>query len=173
MNKQISEEATQHILSGNKIAAIAAIRKELNCSLSEAKSIVDEFNSDLGSIQSGETSQEKDKIIVCYHISFLERIMMLFRNSPVRLIIKCLKKAQISSLSLNAQLLETHYMAGGNLTDLVDGMVLAGNSGIQIDLDNAAARQLAGKQKSISLVDQVISMASKGVTNADDEPINF
>ncbi|WP_055079180.1 flotillin-like protein FloA [Lagierella massiliensis] len=70
--------------------------------------------------------------------------MRLRRVSPSR-IINPLIKATKAGLNLNANQLEAHYLAGGNVNTLVDALIAAQRAEIPLDFDRGAAIDLAGR----------------------------
>ena len=70
--------------------------------------------------------------------------MRLRRVAPSR-IINPLIKATKAGLSLNANQLEAHYLAGGNVNTLVDALIAAQRAEIPLDFDRGAAIDLAGR----------------------------
>lgn len=70
--------------------------------------------------------------------------MRLRRVSPSR-IINPLIKATKAGLDLNANQLEAHYLAGGNVNTLVDALIAAQRAEIPLDFDRGAAIDLAGR----------------------------
>jgi len=169
----IPEEIAELILSGRKIAAIDALRKELGCSLTKAKSIIDEFDDELGASVSETSIADTSIGAKSYRFSILERIFMMMRGSPVHQISRCLKAAKKYSLEVSAQDLELQHIAGGDLDQFIEGMIFAKSNGMKLDFSAAAARQLAGVEAGFSLLEQLESMFAKGITDANDEPIDF
>lgn len=70
--------------------------------------------------------------------------MRLRRVSPSK-IINPLIKATKAGLNLNANQLEAHYLAGGNVNTLVDALIAAQRAEIPLDFDRGAAIDLAGR----------------------------
>ncbi len=70
--------------------------------------------------------------------------MRLRRVAPSR-IINPLIKATKAGLCLNANQLEAHYLAGGNVNTLVDALIAAQRAEIPLDFDRGAAIDLAGR----------------------------
>lgn len=70
--------------------------------------------------------------------------MRLRRVVPARIIIPLIK-ANKAGLALNANQLEAHYLAGGNVDGVVDSLIAAERAGIDLPFEKAAAIDLAGR----------------------------
>lgn len=70
--------------------------------------------------------------------------MRLRRVNPA-LIVKPLIKATKAGLVLDANTLEAHYLAGGNVNAVVDALIAAQRANIELQFDRAAAIDLAGR----------------------------
>lgn len=77
-------------------------------------------------------------------ISLLQLLLMRFRKTPPALIVRALIEARKGGVSVDAILLETHYLAGGNVANLVHGLVAAKAAGLSLSYKKAAAAELAG-----------------------------
>ncbi len=84
-------------------------------------------------------------------VSILSLIGMGFRQVNSRLIVQAKIMASQAGLDTNrrsgisTQRLEAHYLAGGNVTNVILAIIAAQRAGIQLDFDQAAAIDLAGR----------------------------
>lgn len=78
-------------------------------------------------------------------ISPLELVFMRIRKSPVRDIVFALITSTKAGLSLTSIDLESHALAGGNVTEVVKTMIKAKNQQISLSFKEATAIDLAGK----------------------------
>jgi uncharacterized protein YqfA (UPF0365 family) len=70
--------------------------------------------------------------------------MRLRRVAPAR-IVHPLVKATKAGLSLNTNMLESHYLAGGNVDRVVNALIAAQRANIDLAFERAAAIDLAGR----------------------------
>lgn len=70
--------------------------------------------------------------------------MRLRRVAPVR-IVNPLIKAVKAGLDLNTNMLESHYLAGGNVDRVVNALIAAQRANIDLGFERAAAIDLAGR----------------------------
>ena len=79
-------------------------------------------------------------------INLLDMVFMRFRKVPATLIARTLilgVKAGVKDL--NSGLLETHYLAGGNLTKVMKALIVADKANIPMTFKQATAIDLAGR----------------------------
>lgn len=79
------------------------------------------------------------------HISLLQLILMRWRKVPPSTIVSAMIEGTKAGLSLNANQLEAHYLAGGNVPNVIHALVSAQKAGIQLDFKMATAIDLAGR----------------------------
>lgn len=80
------------------------------------------------------------------HVALLSIIGMTLRKIPPRLIVGAminLRKAGLRSITSND--LETHYLAGGRIHDVVKAVIAADKANIKLDWRRATAIDLAGR----------------------------
>lgn len=77
-------------------------------------------------------------------IAFPELIGMRFRKVDARLVVITRIRAMKAGLDLSTTQLETHYLAGGNISSVVDALILAQHHDIDLPWDVAGAIDLAG-----------------------------
>lgn len=78
-------------------------------------------------------------------ISLLQLILMRWRKVPPSTIVSAMIEGTKAGLALNANQLEAHYLAGGNVPNVVHALVSAQKAGIQLDFKMATAIDLAGR----------------------------
>jgi uncharacterized protein YqfA (UPF0365 family) len=84
-------------------------------------------------------------------VSMLALIGMGFRQVNSRLIVQAKIMASQAGLDINRRTgistsrLEAHYLAGGNVTNVILAIIAAQRAGIPLDFDRAAAIDLAGR----------------------------
>jgi len=78
-------------------------------------------------------------------VSIGSLIGMRFRRVPPALIVNNLITARKAGLSLTADQLQSHFMAGGNVENVVRAMIAAQRAQIPLDWQRAAAIDLAGR----------------------------
>lgn len=80
------------------------------------------------------------------HVSFVNIIGMTLRKIPPRLIVGAminLRKAGLRTITSND--LETHYLAGGRIHEVVKAMIASDKANIKLDWRQATAIDLAGR----------------------------
>ena len=84
-------------------------------------------------------------------VSMLSLIAMGFRQVNSRVIVQAKIMAAQAGLDINRKYgistnrLEAHYLAGGNVTNVILAIIAAHRAGIPLDFDRAAAIDLAGR----------------------------
>ncbi|WP_425391468.1 flotillin-like protein FloA [Ekhidna sp.] len=79
-------------------------------------------------------------------VNLLELVFMRFRKVPPPLIVNSLILAtKAGILNINSQLLETHYLAGGNLTNVIKALIVADKANLNMTFKQATAIDLAGR----------------------------
>ncbi|MBU1171789.1 MAG: flotillin-like protein FloA [Proteobacteria bacterium] len=79
------------------------------------------------------------------HVGILNIVFMRFRKVPPKLIIESLIMAVKAGIELDTDGLESHYLAGGNVTRLVQALIAADKANINLKFNQAAAIDLAGR----------------------------
>ena len=137
----VSSEVADLICAGNKLGAVAALRKELNCSLREAKSIVDEFDQHLGAKntavhlpQTTEASKKPAGVLSCFIF------LLITGRHPLRFL-RSLRYARKHAIDIDFNTLRTHALVGNSLI-LVHGLRYARTKGIPHTAMMVAAGQL-------------------------------
>lgn len=70
---------------------------------------------------------------------------MRLRKIPPSLIVNALINAQKAGLDINSSMLETHFMAGGNVGRVVNALIAADKASIPLTFQQATAIDLAGR----------------------------
>ena len=78
-------------------------------------------------------------------ISLLQLILMRWRKVPPSTIVSSMIESTKAGLSLDPNELEAHYLAGGNVTNVVHALVSAQKANIMLDFKMATAIDLAGR----------------------------
>ena len=78
-------------------------------------------------------------------ISLLQLILMRWRKVPPSTIVSAMIEGTKAGLTLNANELEAHYLAGGNVPNVVHALVSAQKASILLDFKMATAIDLAGR----------------------------
>ena len=78
-------------------------------------------------------------------ISLLQLILMRWRKVPPSVIVSSMIESTKAGLKLNPNELEAHYLAGGNVTNVVHALVSAQKANIMLDFKMATAIDLAGR----------------------------
>ena len=78
-------------------------------------------------------------------ISLIQLVLMRFRKVPPSVIVNQLIAGTKAGLHLTANDLEAHYLAGGNVPNVVTALISAQKANIALDFRMAAAIDLAGR----------------------------
>src|SRR5574344_68439 len=78
-------------------------------------------------------------------ISLLQLVLMRWRKVPPGTIVMAMITGTKAGLKLNANELEAHYLAKGNVPNVVNALISADKANIQLDFNMAAAIDLAGR----------------------------
>lgn len=78
-------------------------------------------------------------------ISLFSLIGMRLRRVPARVIVSALIQAQKAGLDVTSDVLEAHYLAGGNVQRVVDALVAADKANMNLSVQRATAIDLAGR----------------------------
>ncbi len=76
---------------------------------------------------------------------FRDLIGMRLRKVSPQVIIRNLISATKAGINLNISLLEAHYLAGGNVTNVVNALISANKANLDLGFEKAAAIDLAGR----------------------------
>jgi uncharacterized protein YqfA (UPF0365 family) len=84
-------------------------------------------------------------------VSMLALVGMWFRQVNMRIVVQAKIMAAQAGLDINRRAgistarLEAHYLAGGNVMNVIHAIIAAHRAGIELDFDQAAAIDLAGR----------------------------
>lgn len=78
-------------------------------------------------------------------ISLIQLIFMRWRKVPPSVIVKALINSTKAGLTLSRDQLEAHYLAGGNVINVVNALISADKANIDLDFNSATAIDLAGR----------------------------
>ncbi len=79
------------------------------------------------------------------HVGLFTIVFMRFRKVPPKLIVESLIMAVKAGISVDTDGLESHYLAGGNVTRVVQALIAADKANIDLKFNRAAAIDLAGR----------------------------
>lgn len=79
------------------------------------------------------------------HVSIGSLIGMRLRRISPKKIVDPLIKARKAGLDVNITMLETHFLAGGNVDRVINALIAAQRAGITLSFEKAAAIDLAGR----------------------------
>jgi len=79
-------------------------------------------------------------------VNLLELVFMRFRKVPPKLIVNSLILATKAGIpGISTQILETHYLANGNLTNVIRALIVANKANLELTFQQATAIDLAGR----------------------------
>ncbi len=78
-------------------------------------------------------------------VSLIQLIFMRWRKVPPSVIVKAMINSTKAGLSLSRDNLEAHYLAGGNVINVVNALISADKANIPLDFNSATAIDLAGR----------------------------
>jgi uncharacterized protein YqfA (UPF0365 family) len=79
------------------------------------------------------------------NISLIQLIFMRFRKVPPHTIAKAMINSHKAGLKLTRDQLEAHFLAGGNIINVVNALISADKANIELDFNSATAIDLAGR----------------------------
>ncbi len=78
-------------------------------------------------------------------VGLLELVVMRIRKVPPRIVVDSLITATKAGLNLTSNELETHYLAGGNVPNVIRALISADKANISLTFKQATAIDLAGR----------------------------
>lgn len=78
-------------------------------------------------------------------INLLQLVFMRFRKVPPQIIVKAMINSTKAGLHLTRDELEAHFLAGGNVTNVINALISADKANIELDFKSATAIDLAGR----------------------------
>jgi uncharacterized protein YqfA (UPF0365 family) len=79
------------------------------------------------------------------HVGLFNIVFMRFRKVPPKLIVTSKIMAVKAGLDFSTDSLESHYLAGGNVSRVVQALIAADKANIELEFNRAAAIDLAGR----------------------------
>ncbi|MFH2131572.1 MAG: flotillin-like protein FloA [bacterium] len=79
------------------------------------------------------------------HVSLVNIIFMRFRKVPPALIVQSKIMGVKAGIKLTTDDLESHFLAGGNVSRVVQALIAADKANIELDFNRSAAIDLAGR----------------------------
>jgi uncharacterized protein YqfA (UPF0365 family) len=81
-------------------------------------------------------------------VSILQLVLMRIRKVPPSLIVNAMINSTKAGLNVTTNEMETHFLAGGNVNNVVRALISADKANIPLDFNLAAAIDLAGRDVS-------------------------
>lgn len=78
-------------------------------------------------------------------VSLIQLILMRWRKVPPSLIVQEMIKSRKAKIAITRDQLEAHYLARGNVRNVVNALISASKAKIPLDFDSATAIDLAGR----------------------------
>jgi len=78
-------------------------------------------------------------------VSLIQLVFMRWRKVPPSVIVKAMINSTKAGLTLSRDELEAHYLAGGNVINVVNALISADKANIPLDFKSATAIDLAGR----------------------------
>ncbi len=78
-------------------------------------------------------------------VSYVNLVGMKLRRVPPSLVVEALIRLKKAGLSADTDSLEAHYLAGGDVLNVVNALIAADKAGIELSLQRACAIDLAGR----------------------------
>ena len=79
------------------------------------------------------------------HTSLIQLMFMRFRKVPPSVIVNNMINATKAGLKLSQNEMEAHYLAGGNVTNVVQALISSSKANMNLDFRTATAIDLAGR----------------------------
>ena len=106
-------------------------------------------------------------------VGLVELVFMRIRKVPPRVIVDSLITATKAGLKITSNELETHYLAGGNVPNVIRALISADKANIHLEFKQATAIDLAGRDvfqavqisvnPKVSTTPKVAAVASDGI----------
>jgi uncharacterized protein YqfA (UPF0365 family) len=78
-------------------------------------------------------------------ISIMDLVLMRLRKVPPSIVVNALINGTKAGLNITANEIETHYLAGGNVNNVIKALISADKATIQLNFKTATAIDLAGR----------------------------
>lgn len=97
---------------------------------------------------------------------------MILRRVPLRLIKTCIGRCHEVDVTVSHRYFEAHYLCGGDVEDLVEGIIFSEKNKLTISLDHLAARQIYEQfEGGRSLKTNLSEFLAAGILDLDDQPL--
>jgi len=96
-------------------------------------------------------------------VTFINLLSMKLRRVPVGLVVQSRITAVKAGLPLTTDMLETHYLAGGDVNQVVRALIAADKASLNLDFNRAAAIDLATHQSGKSVFEAVMTSVNPKV----------
>jgi uncharacterized protein YqfA (UPF0365 family) len=96
-------------------------------------------------------------------VSFLTLLSMKLRRVPIGLVVQSRITAIKAGLTLSTDQLEAHYLAGGDVNQVVRALIAADKANLNLDFNRAAAIDLATHQSGKSVFEAVMTSVNPKV----------
>jgi len=104
-------------------------------------------------------------------VGLLELVFMRIRKVPPRIVVESMITATKAGLNTTSRELETHYLAGGNVPNVIKALISADKANINLEFKQATAIDLAGRDVfeavQISVNPKVINTPNVAAVAAD------
>ncbi len=97
------------------------------------------------------------------HVGFLELVSMKLQKIPIALVVGNRINAVKSGIEISTDLLSAHYLAGGNVTQVVRALIAADKASLPLDFKRATAIDLATQQSGKSVFEAVMTSVNPRV----------
>lgn len=94
-------------------------------------------------------------------ITIPDLIWMRLRGVPCARMVKNLVRCQYADITINKHDLEKHFMAGGNIDNVVSSLISAKKGGVELDFRTASSADLAGIDLTGKITEIVLDSKSK------------
>ncbi len=79
------------------------------------------------------------------HVSLIQLVFMRFRRVPPSVIVNALVASTKAGINISRDMLEAHYLAGGNVAKVIRALISADKANLGLDFRSATAIDLAGR----------------------------
>lgn len=93
---------------------------------------------------------------------------MKLRKTPANIIVFAFVKASMAGIDITPDMLEMHYLAGGDVNNVVDGLIIASKNGVPLVFKTASALDLVGGNI-VQFLEQLTSQNKSYTENDVDE----
>ena len=107
-----------------------------------------------------------------HNIPIGEQLSMVLRRVPLRLIKDGIRRCDEAGVTVSHRYFEAHHLCGGDIEDLVDGIVFSQINNLTISMEHLAARQIyeqieGGRPLEVNLSE----FLAAGIYDLDEQPL--